>query len=471
MSEVKNYPFKNLIPASVKKIIDGDTLVLNYIKPGTNKAQDYTVRLLLINTPELDSTTSDAQEFAQTAKQFLENNTNESSPIYIEYDKSKDTDVYGRELAYLWSDETLMNEKLLENGLARVDFAWLPNIKYLEDFYNAEGQAKSDGVGIWGSDKNLYQNKPSLDVPRNPNQGTTGEVNPGMRPPPNPGSFDNTNQNTYNKYGFNEAKSSPHREFFSGANVKIYFGDVWVDQLAGISFQLQENVAPIYGFRSYTFDRVSRGTRFVQGEFTLNFTENGYMQSILDKISTDMDDVISKAEEQETNRYATNLNEGQNIRNLLSIGSDDIYKENIEALKASFWGNPSSFAAPSEKKESDSFYYAERSGTVNSLKEHGFNILIDYTPDANQRDFEDCLNMTKDSKSFYQTFRSIIGVHIMSEGQAIMNNGQVIQQTFQFVARDLDGDITTPSLFYNYRNRQALTLNDPFNERLPSRMA
>ena len=72
---------------------------------------------------------------------------------------------------------------------------------------------------------------------------------------------------------FSDNKSTPRREYFSGANVKVYFGDVWVDQIQAISFTLQEQVAPIYGFSSYTFDRISRGSRMVQGQFTIHFTE------------------------------------------------------------------------------------------------------------------------------------------------------------------------------------------------------
>lgn len=260
--------------------------------------------------------------------------------------------------------------------------------------------------------------------------------------------------NAFQTYGFNEAKSSPHKEYFSGANVKVYFGDVWIDQLAGISFSLQESVQPIFGFRSHTFDRVSRGSRYVQGEFILNFTENGYLQSILDRVASNMKTVENQIRADQDYDIVTNLTPERNIQALLSTKGDDIYAQQIEALKQSFWGGESNFVPTTEKKENDTFYYAERNGEENALLEHGFNILIDYSPDANLRDFEDCLNQTKDKRSFYDTFRSIVGVHLTGEGQAIYNNGQIIQHSFQFLARDLDGDITIPSLINNFRTNQ-----------------
>lgn len=254
-------------------------------------------------------------------------------------------------------------------------------------------------------------------------------------------------------YTFNNSKASPHKEYFSGANVRVYFGDVWVDQMASLSFSLREQVAPIYGFRSHTFDRVSRGNRYVEGEFTLNFTENGYLQTILDRIASGMEkESIALSENQKETNYLRNLSEEQNIKDLLELDGLT-YEGQIGALKDSFWGRTrNTTIASSESKEQDVYYYSKRANLDSVLKEHGFNILIDYSPDANEKDFLDCINGIKSEKSFYQSYRTIIGVHIMGEEQQIINNGSVLQVRYNFIARDLDGDATKPSLWSNYRN-------------------
>lgn len=256
-------------------------------------------------------------------------------------------------------------------------------------------------------------------------------------------------ENPYQSYRFDEAKSSDRKEYFSGANVKVYFGDVWIDQLADISFSMQEQVAPIYGFRSYSFDRVSRGSRFVEGEFTLHFTENGYLQSTLERIASNMSSSTALTAPAVKRSKLNSNTVSQNIEDLLASDyrSKESYQEQIDALKESFWGQAATLAPSTEKKDQDVFYYSERSGEENPLRKHGFNILIDYSPDANNKDFLDCINGVKDSKSFYQTFRSIIGVHIVGEQQVIANNGQPIAHRYRFIAQDLDGDITRPSLW------------------------
>ena len=73
-------------------------------------------------------------------------------------------------------------------------------------------------------------------------------------------------------------------EFFSGADVVVYFGDVWLADITSLQFALMENVRPIYGYASYTWDAVKRGTRLIQGRFSIAFKEAGYLYRVLDHI-------------------------------------------------------------------------------------------------------------------------------------------------------------------------------------------
>lgn len=262
-------------------------------------------------------------------------------------------------------------------------------------------------------------------------------------------------------YEFKRNKETAKKEYFSGANVRVYFGNIQVDQLAAISFQMQEQVTPIYGFNSYRFDKIARGSRIVSGTFTLSFTENGYLQTILDRISSNIDkannNLLWKNDVEPLKKDLQRATSARTIENILSMSEDNTYKDYVEELKESFWGNTSSGNTVSRgtlSKEHDSYYYpkAEGSPWENPLKEHGFNILIDYSPEANQKDFEDCLNDFDKKGSLYQSYRSIVGVHITGETQEIAPDGDVLRTHYTFVARDLDGDVRELSMKHNYRN-------------------
>lgn len=72
--------------------------------------------------------------------------------------------------------------------------------------------------------------------------------------------------------------------YFTGADVSIYFGDVFVDEIVDLEFALQEPVLPLKGYASHTFHRVARGARTIQGSFTINFKSNAYLYMILDHL-------------------------------------------------------------------------------------------------------------------------------------------------------------------------------------------
>lgn len=85
-------------------------------------------------------------------------------------------------------------------------------------------------------------------------------------------------------------------EYFSGAQVSVYIGDVWVDEITSLSFQVEQKRAPLYGYADTYFRDVSKGQVLVQGSFTINFKEAGYLFLILDRYQTIMNGRVSLLE-------------------------------------------------------------------------------------------------------------------------------------------------------------------------------
>src|SRR5690606_2492687 len=69
--------------------------------------------------------------------------------VAIEFDIGQRTDKYGRLLAYVYVNGESVQEKLLEEGLARVGYVYPPSTRHLERFELAEKRAKDKGFGIW----------------------------------------------------------------------------------------------------------------------------------------------------------------------------------------------------------------------------------------------------------------------------------------------------------------------------------
>lgn len=131
-----------LIPVELVKTIDGDTIKIKY------DGKEQNVRYLLIDTPETNHPQLGKQPFGQQAK---ERNTElmNSGKLEIEFDIGGETDKYGRLLAYIYIDGVSIQEKLLEEGLARVGYVYPPNTRHLDAYEKAQERAKEAGIGIW----------------------------------------------------------------------------------------------------------------------------------------------------------------------------------------------------------------------------------------------------------------------------------------------------------------------------------
>lgn len=129
------------IRATVSNVVDGDTIDVIF----ENGLKDR-VRLVLVDTPETKHPNKPVQPFGPEASDFTER-TLLNQDVELELD-IQERDRYGRLLAYVYIDEKMINEQLLENGLARVA-VFPPNTKYVDKFRSIEQQAKKKQLGIW----------------------------------------------------------------------------------------------------------------------------------------------------------------------------------------------------------------------------------------------------------------------------------------------------------------------------------
>ena len=133
------------ISVEVVEVIDGDTIKVKY-NGNTEK-----VRYLLIDTPETNHHTLGKQPFGEEAKQRNIEILN-SGDVTIEFDVGNRLDDYGRMLAYIYVNGESVQEKLLEEGLARVAYIFPPNTRYLDDFEKASKKAADKHTGVWKTD-------------------------------------------------------------------------------------------------------------------------------------------------------------------------------------------------------------------------------------------------------------------------------------------------------------------------------
>lgn len=139
----------NYVP--VARVIDGDTIVA---KIG---GQDIHVRLIGINSPELNDKRANISCLARKAKEEAQKILN-GAEIYLEKDSTQgDYDKYGRMLAYVFlpPDSTSLtvsgtnfNKLMIEEGYA-YEYTYRLPYKYQKEFKAAQNRARESQKGLW----------------------------------------------------------------------------------------------------------------------------------------------------------------------------------------------------------------------------------------------------------------------------------------------------------------------------------
>ena len=132
----------------VTEVIDGDTIRL---------ANGRLLRYIGIDTPEM--TERVGGKFIESPQPLALEASQENSrlvlgkEVRIEFDLQK-TDRYSRLLGYCFVGDTLVNQKLLEEGLA-VLYTYPPNVKYADRLRIAQESARLEKKGIWADEAKI----------------------------------------------------------------------------------------------------------------------------------------------------------------------------------------------------------------------------------------------------------------------------------------------------------------------------
>lgn len=135
---------------TLSKCVDGDTAKFK-MKDGNIK----TARFLAVDTPESVHPTKEVEEYGKEASNYTCDLLTKAKEIKVEYDKASDKeDKYGRILVWVYADNKMVQEILLEKGLAKVAYLY-ENYEYTNNLKSIEQIAKDKKVGIWSDyDKN-----------------------------------------------------------------------------------------------------------------------------------------------------------------------------------------------------------------------------------------------------------------------------------------------------------------------------
>ncbi len=123
----------------VTRVVDGDTIEIE----GGQK-----VRYIGINTPETVDPRKPVQCFGAEAKK---RNEELAQGKYVRLEKDVgDKDKYGRLVRYVYAGDVFVNLVLVKEGFAS-SYTYPPDVKYQNQFLEAERKAREQKHGLWGA--------------------------------------------------------------------------------------------------------------------------------------------------------------------------------------------------------------------------------------------------------------------------------------------------------------------------------
>lgn len=132
----------------VARVVDGDTIKLE---------SGEVLRYIGIDTPETVDPRKPVQCYGKKAsaknKELVE-----GKEVKLEKDVSE-KDKYGRLLRYVWLGDVLINELLVREGYAQSS-SYPPDVKYQDQFIEAQRLAKEENKGLWGDACNIPSPEP-----------------------------------------------------------------------------------------------------------------------------------------------------------------------------------------------------------------------------------------------------------------------------------------------------------------------
>jgi len=141
LEDYRDADLPQMTPAAVARHVDGDTFEVAIADPPHGMRTVETVRLMGIDTPEMDEPRG-----AEALDHVIR--TVGTEPVYLAFDFRR-RDQFDRLLAFVYlPDGTLLNAELIETGLAVV-YRGDDLMYFLPQFEDLERAARSRELGVW----------------------------------------------------------------------------------------------------------------------------------------------------------------------------------------------------------------------------------------------------------------------------------------------------------------------------------
>lgn len=260
-------------------------------------------------------------------------------------------------------------------------------------------------------------------------------------------------------------------DYFTGSQMFLYIGDVWVDEVTSLSYVTQQQKTPLYGYASQLFDDTAAGQVIVQGSFTINYKEQGYLWAVLrryfeiaedDSLQGNSDSQTSDGKNRDKSLFKKKdefkrLKNGKVIAGasksspLVGSNGTRISRANVERLvsgeagrqeRYNFYDQLAGYATVGVRNAKDKVFEdiveVFEDQVWNQQSDNILNSQIRRTDDNSFDGFDMYVVFGNyANKGANHTVQKIIDVRLTGQSKMISIDGAPIQEQYEFIARSI----------------------------------
>lgn len=236
----------------------------------------------------------------------------------------------------------------------------------------------------------------------------------------------------------------------------LYVGDVWIDEVTSLQYSTMQNKTPLYGYASQLFNTTAPGQLIVQGRFTINYKEQGYLHAVLNRHFKQIDpDFIGPPRRRDIkgdNPFIGGNGTQISRASIERITSGDVTIAERYKFFNDLGGYATSFKRTEEEKKTqgvkdrtfediaEAFEDAiwKKDKKVSEVDNNTLNSQVRRTDHNKYDDFDIYVvfgNYAEERAN--HTLQKIIGVRLVDQSKTIQIDGAPIQEEYSFIARSV----------------------------------
>lgn len=235
-------------------------------------------------------------------------------------------------------------------------------------------------------------------------------------------------------------------DYFAGNQVSIWVGNIWLDDITMIQYNMSQAKRPFYGYKSQKYNTLATGTQIVGGVFSMNYTHTNALNMVLAYYLNMQNGAKSSAGTISLQALQEFVSDAKNnpamYQNLsYTITAPNGLQPTTNPLNSNYSSALNGLNFNDKKTLLENLFWGTGTGTTQDVliadNLPDFDVTISFGNYPNERPYGG-----PDENISSHTVKVLNNVSITGHGIQVSTTGEPVQEVYTFIARGITVPIT-----------------------------